>query len=111
ALLVGTGVFGWILPARGRSWNPYPDPYVCIGSVVAMAAQGRAVVDCWFVWLAGDLGGVPLAVAGGLVLCGAGDLGCRGLGLVGGIDWSQRSKQTISAPHRSATEIGRGPDD
>jgi nicotinamide mononucleotide transporter len=61
ALAIGTGVFGWVLAAGGWSWNPYPDAYIFIGSIVAMYAQGRAIVEFWFVWLAVDLVGIPLA--------------------------------------------------
>src|SRR5699024_12377992 len=71
ALLGRTGVFGWILAAGGWSSNPLPAAYIVIGSVVAMYAQGRAVAEFWFVWLAVDLVGIPLAVAGGLVSSGA----------------------------------------
>ena len=61
ALVIGTGVFGWVLALGGWSWNPYPDAYIFIGSIVAMYAQGRAIVEFWFVWLAVDLVGIPLA--------------------------------------------------
>ncbi|MDN5909160.1 MAG: nicotinamide mononucleotide transporter family protein, partial [Brevibacterium sp.] len=110
ALLVGTGVFGYILALGGWSWNPYPDAYIFVGSVVAMYAQGRAIVEFWFVWLAVDLVGIPLAVAGGLVFSGAVYLIFLVMVVLGFIDWSKRSKQTISAPHLGATDINRGPD-
>ena len=111
ALVIGTGVFGWVLALGGWSWNPYPDAYIFIGSIVAMYAQGRAIVEFWFVWLAVDLVGIPLAVAGGLVFSGVVYLFFLVMVIVGLVDWSKRSKQTISAPHRPATDVGREPED
>src|SRR5699024_6712228 len=111
ALLVGTGVFGWILAAGGWSWNPYPDAYIFIGSVVAMYAQGLSVVVFWLVWLVVELVGLPLAVADGLVFSGAVYLSFLVMVVLGLIVWSKRSKQTHSPPDRSATAIGRDPDD
>ena len=52
ALIVGTAVFGTVLKLGDWSWNPYPDAYIFIGSLVAMYAQGKAIVEFWFVWLA-----------------------------------------------------------
>ena len=111
ALLVGTVGFGTILSAGGWSWNPYPDAYIFIGSLVAMYAQGRAIVEFWFVWLAVDLVGIPLAVAGGLVFSGAVYLIFLVMVILGLIDWAKRSKQTISAPHLGATDVTRGPEE
>ena len=111
ALVIGTAVFGWILSVGGWSWNPYPDAYIFIGSLVAMYAQGRAVVEFWFVWLAVDLVGIPLAVAGGLVFSGAVYLIFLVMVILGLIDWAKRSKQTISAPHLGATDVTRGPEE
>ena len=108
ALVLGTAVFGYVLALGGWSWNPYPDAYIFIGSLVAMYAQGRAIVEFWFVWLAVDLVGIPLAVAGGLVFSGAVYLIFLVMVVIGFIDWSKRSRQTISAPHRGATDINRG---
>lgn len=109
ALIVGTAVFGFILAQFGWSWNPYPDAYIFIGSLVAMYAQGRAIVEFWFVWLAVDLVGIPLAIAGGLVFSGAVYLIFLVMVILGFLDWSKRSKQTISSPSAGATEINRGP--
>ncbi len=106
-LLGGTAGFGYILDLGGWSWSPYPDAYIFIGSLVAMYAQGRAIVEFWFVWLAVDLVGIPLAIAGGLVFSGAVYLIFLVMVVIGFVDWSRRSKQTISAPHLTATEITR----
>ena len=109
ALVVGTAGFGAILAAGGWSWNPYPDAYIFIGSLVAMYAQGRAVVEFWFVWLAVDLVGIPLAIMGGLVFSGAVYLIFLVMVIIGLIDWAKRSSQTISHPAGPATEVSSGP--
>ncbi|WP_309130146.1 nicotinamide mononucleotide transporter family protein [Brevibacterium sp.] len=110
-LLGGTAAFGYILDLGGWSWSPYPDAYIFIGSLVAMYAQGKAIVEFWFVWLAVDLVGIPLAVAGGLVFSGAVYLIFLVMVVIGFFDWARRSRQTISAPHLGATEITRGDTD
>lgn len=98
ALLVGTVGFGTILSAGGWSWNPYPDAYIFIGSLVAMYAQGRAIVEFWFVWLAVDLVGIPLAIMGGLAFSGIVYFIFLIMVVVGIVDWAKRSRQTISSP-------------
>ncbi|WP_453984156.1 nicotinamide mononucleotide transporter family protein [Brevibacterium casei] len=111
ALVIGTAVFGYVLSVGGWSWNPYPDAYIFIGSLVAMYAQGRAIVEFWFVWLLVDLVGIPLAISGGLVFSGAVYLIFLVMVILGLIDWAKRSKQTISAPHLGATDVTRGPEE
>lgn len=109
ALVVGTAAFGFVLSLDPAwSWNPYPDAYIFIGSLVAMYAQGRAVVEFWFVWLAVDLVGIPLAVMGGLVFSGAVYLIFFVMVIVGIRDWAKRSRQTISDPAGPAREVGHG---
>lgn len=107
ALVVGTAAFGFVLAWGGWSWNPYPDAYIFIGSLVAMYAQGRAIVEFWFVWLAVDLVGIPLAVMGGLVFSGAVYLLFFIMVIVGIRDWAKRTHQTISHPAVPAQEVGR----
>lgn len=108
ALLVGTVGFGAVLAAGGWSWNPYPDAYIFIGSLVAMYAQGRAIVEFWFVWLAVDLVGIPLAISGGLLFSGIVYLVFLVMVIVGIVDWARRSRQTISSPvSGSQTMSGR----
>ncbi|GAA4389536.1 MULTISPECIES: nicotinamide mononucleotide transporter family protein [Brevibacterium] len=108
ALLVGTVAFGAVLSAGGWSWNPYPDAYIFVGSLVAMYAQGRAIVEFWFVWLAVDLVGIPLAIMGGLAFSGIVYFIFLIMVVVGIIDWAKRSRQTISSPiAQSQTVTGR----
>ena len=66
AMLVGTAAFAGYLYWAGTSWAPIPDAWIFIGSIVAFAAQGRGLVEFWFVWLAVDAVGVPLQLASGL---------------------------------------------
>lgn len=104
-LAVGTLAFGSLLAWGGWSWNPYPDAYIFVGSLVAMLAQGKAVVEFWFVWLAVDLVGIPLAVMGGLLFSGIVYFIFLIMVIVGIVDWARRSKQTISSPLESARDI------
>jgi nicotinamide mononucleotide transporter len=107
-MAAGTAVFGWILAAGGWSWNPYPDAYIFIGSLAAMYAQGRAIVEFWFVWLAVDLVGIPLAIMGGLVFSGVVYFIFLVMVIVGIVDWARRSKQTIASPlSQTQTMTGR----
>jgi nicotinamide mononucleotide transporter len=104
---LGTLGFGALLDWGGWSWNPYPDAYIFIGSLVAMVAQGRAIVEFWLVWLAVDLVGIPLAVSGGLLFSGAVYLVFLVMVVMGIVDWSRRSRQRISSPHEIASDISR----
>ncbi|AXK33337.1 nicotinamide riboside transporter PnuC [Streptomyces armeniacus] len=52
------------------SWNPWPDAYIFVGTLAAMAAQARGLVEFWFAWLLVDLVGVPLAFSSGLAFSG-----------------------------------------
>jgi nicotinamide mononucleotide transporter len=52
------------------SWSPWADAYIFVGTLVAMIAQARGLVEFWFAWLLVDLVGVPLAFAGGLAFSG-----------------------------------------
>lgn len=56
--------------APSLSWNPWPDAYLFVGTLAAMAAQARGLVEFWFAWLLVDLVGVPLAFSGGLPFSG-----------------------------------------
>ncbi|WP_291795359.1 nicotinamide mononucleotide transporter family protein [Brevibacterium sp.] len=104
---LGTLGFGALLDWGGWSWNPYPDAYIFIGSLVAMVAQGRAIVEFWLVWLAVDLVGIPLAVSGGLLFSGAVYLVFLVMVVMGIVDWSRRSRQRISSPHEIASDVSR----
>ncbi|GAA3052116.1 nicotinamide mononucleotide transporter family protein [Streptomyces roseofulvus] len=52
------------------SWDPWPDAYIFVGTVVAMYAQARGMVEFWFAWLLVDLVGVPLNFANGYAFSG-----------------------------------------
>jgi nicotinamide mononucleotide transporter len=52
------------------SWNPWPDAYIFVGTLVAMVAQARGLVEFWIAWLAVDVVGVPLAFSSGLPFSG-----------------------------------------
>jgi nicotinamide mononucleotide transporter len=65
-LLVG-GLFTTV-PAL--SWNPWPDAYIFVGTLAAMVAQARGLVEFWLAWLLVDLVGVPLAFSSGLAFSG-----------------------------------------
>lgn len=105
ALAVGTAAFGAVLAWGGWSWNPYPDAYIFIGSLVAMYAQAKAIVEFWFVWLAVDLVGIPLAVMGGLLFSGIVYFVFLVMVILGLVDWARRSRQTISHPAGPATRL------
>ncbi|GAA2059550.1 nicotinamide mononucleotide transporter family protein [Catenulispora yoronensis] len=70
ALGVGTAVFAQVLQHYNASWSPWPDAYIFIGSLVATVAQARGYVEFWFVWVAVDVVGVPLAFSNGLPVSG-----------------------------------------
>ncbi|MEV6109245.1 nicotinamide riboside transporter PnuC [Streptomyces sp. NPDC051940] len=64
---VGTVALALVFKANpDLSWDPWPDAYIFVGSVVAMVAMARGWVEFWFAWLAVDAVGVPLAFNGGL---------------------------------------------
>ena len=52
------------------SWNPWPDAYIFVGTLVAMVAQARGLVEFWLAWLLVDIVGVPLAFSSGLAFSG-----------------------------------------
>ncbi|TDC66586.1 nicotinamide mononucleotide transporter family protein [Streptomyces hainanensis] len=68
---VGTLAVGGLFTAFPElSWNPWPDAYIFVGTLVAMVAQARGLVEFWFAWLLVDLVGVPLAFDSGLPFSG-----------------------------------------
>ena len=69
-LAVGTFGFAWLLSATHSSWAPLPDAYIFVGSLAATLCQGRGWVEFWFVWIAVDVVGVPLAFHSGLPVSG-----------------------------------------
>ncbi|GLZ10546.1 nicotinamide mononucleotide transporter [Actinomadura sp. NBRC 104425] len=71
AMAVGTVAVALLLEHFHASWAPWPDAYIFAGSAAATFAQGRALIDFWWIWLAVDLVGVPLALMSGLWVTGA----------------------------------------
>jgi nicotinamide mononucleotide transporter len=69
-MVVATGLVALFFSATGWSWAPLPDAYIFVGSAIATYAQGRALIDFWWIWIAVDLVGVPLAFSSGLVVSG-----------------------------------------
>ncbi|MFE9467223.1 nicotinamide riboside transporter PnuC [Streptomyces virginiae] len=76
------------------SWSPWADAYIFVGTIVAMVAQARGLVEFWFAWLLVDLVGVPLAFTGGLVFSGLVYVVYFALVVWGAYDWYQRSRTT-----------------
>ncbi|AQT71529.1 MULTISPECIES: nicotinamide mononucleotide transporter family protein [Streptomyces] len=79
------------------SWSPWADAYIFVGTIVAMVAQARGLVEFWFAWLLVDLVGVPLAFSGGLAFSGLVYVVYFALVVWGAYDWYQRSR-TNPAP-------------
>ena len=75
AMVVGTvvvaGLFTWLNDlGLDVSWAPWPDAYIFVGSAVATFAQGRALLEFWWMYVLVDLVGVPLAYKSGLFVSG-----------------------------------------
>ncbi|MGH3433336.1 MAG: nicotinamide mononucleotide transporter family protein [Thermocrispum sp.] len=80
------------------SWNPWPDAYIFVGTLAAMTAQARGLVEFWFAWLLVDLVGVPLAFSSGLAFSGLVYVVYLGLVLWGMRDWWQRTRTPSAQP-------------
>jgi nicotinamide mononucleotide transporter len=76
------------------SWDPWPDAYIFVGTIVAMYAQARGMVEFWFAWLLVDLVGVPLNFANGYAFSGFVYVIYGALVLWGLRDWWLRSRRT-----------------
>ncbi|MGV9315240.1 nicotinamide mononucleotide transporter family protein [Streptomyces sp. NPDC003691] len=74
------------------SWSPWADAYIFVGTLVAMIAQARGLVEFWFAWLLVDLVGVPLAFNSGLAFSGLVYLIYFALVLWGLRDWWLRTR-------------------
>ncbi|MEU6486004.1 nicotinamide mononucleotide transporter family protein [Streptomyces sp. NPDC046887] len=74
------------------SWDPWPDAYIFVGTLVAMYAQARGMVEFWFAWLLVDLVGVPLNFANGFAFSGFVYVIYGALVLWGLRDWWLRSR-------------------
>lgn len=85
------------------SWSPWADAYIFVGTIVAMVAQARGLVEFWFAWLLVDLVGVPLAFNNGLAFSGLVYVVYFALVLWGAYDWYQRSRRTPAPALEGAT--------
>ncbi|MEV6582039.1 nicotinamide mononucleotide transporter family protein [Streptomyces sp. NPDC051582] len=85
------------------SWSPWADAYIFVGTIVAMVAQARGLVEFWFAWLLVDLVGVPLAFTNGLAFSGLVYVVYFALVLWGAHDWHQRSRTTPAPALEGAT--------
>lgn len=74
------------------SWDPWPDAYIFVGTVVAMYAQAKGMVEFWFAWLLVDVVGVPLNFANGYAFSGFVYVIYGALVLWGMRDWWLRSR-------------------
>jgi len=94
AAAVGTvAVAGLFTAYPTLSWDPWPDAYIFVGTVVAMYAQARGMVEFWFAWLLVDLVGVPLNFANGFAFSGFVYVLYGALVLWGMRDWWLRSRK------------------
>ncbi|MEU6091255.1 nicotinamide mononucleotide transporter family protein [Streptomyces sp. NPDC047085] len=75
------------------SWDPWPDAYIFVGTIVAMYAQAKGMVEFWFAWLLVDLVGVPLNFANGYAFSGFVYVIYGALVLWGMRDWWLRSRR------------------
>ncbi|MGP8303183.1 nicotinamide mononucleotide transporter family protein [Streptomyces inhibens] len=90
---VGTAAVGGLFTLMPQlSWNPWPDAYIFIGTLAAMVAQARGLVEFWFAWLLVDVVGVPLAFSSGLVFSGFVYVVYLALVVWGMRDWWLRSR-------------------
>lgn len=96
---VGTLAVGALFSAvPDLSWNPWPDAYIFVGTLAAMVAQARGLVEFWFAWLLVDIVGVPLAFSSGLAFSGLVYVIYLALVLWGMRDWWLRSRNASSQP-------------
>jgi len=94
AAAVGTLAVGGLFTLYpSLSWDAWPDAYIFVGTVVAMYAQARGMVEFWFAWLLVDLVGVPLNFANGFAFSGFVYVIYGALVLWGMRDWWLRSRE------------------
>lgn len=92
---VGTAALGGLFTAfPSLSWSPWQDAYIFVGTLAAMVAQARGLVEFWFAWLLVDVVGVPLAFTSGLAFSGLVYVIYLALVLWGMRDWWLRSRRT-----------------
>jgi len=94
AAAVGTlAVAGLFTAFPALTWDPWPDAYIFVGTIVAMYAQARGMVEFWFAWLLVDVVGVPLNFANGFAFSGFVYVLYGALVLWGMRDWWLRSRK------------------
>lgn len=90
---LGTLAVGGLFTAfPSLSWSPWADAYIFAGTLAAMFAQARGLVEFWFAWLLVDLVGVPLNFHSGLAFSGLVYVVYGALVLWGMRDWWLRSR-------------------
>ncbi|MFB7109220.1 nicotinamide riboside transporter PnuC [Streptomyces sp. NPDC056291] len=98
AVLLGAAAVGTVAVAGlfqaypSLSWAPWPDAYIFVGTVVAMYAQARGMVEFWFAWLLVDFVGVPLNFANGFAFSAFVYIVYGALVLWGMRDWWLRTR-------------------
>ncbi|MBP0459817.1 nicotinamide mononucleotide transporter family protein [Streptomyces montanisoli] len=91
---LGTAALGGLFTAfPSLSWSPWQDAYIFVGTLAAMVAQARGLVEFWFAWLLVDVVGVPLAFSSGLAFSGLVYVIYLALVLWGMRDWWLRSRR------------------
>ncbi|TVL93227.1 nicotinamide mononucleotide transporter family protein [Streptomyces sp. SAJ15] len=113
ALLVGTAlgtlaVGGLFTAVPDLSWNPWPDAYIFTGTLAAMVAQARGLVEFWFAWLLVDVVGVPLAFSSGLTFSGLVYVIYLALVLWGARDWWLHSRKAEDRATTGHADTGTG---
>ncbi|GAA1193636.1 nicotinamide mononucleotide transporter family protein [Streptomyces rhizosphaericus] len=99
ATATGTGALGAVFCTfPGLSWQPWADAYFFVGTVTAMLAQARGLVECWAAWMLVDLVGIPMAFSNGLVISGLVYLTYLMLVVSGARDWWQHSQRAVPGP-------------
>lgn len=97
AAAVGTlAVAGLFTAYPSLSWDPWPDAYIFVGTIVAMYAQAKGMVEFWFAWLLVDAVGVPLNFANGFAFSGFVYVIYGALVLWGMRDWWLRSRRAAA---------------
>ncbi|MCW5249169.1 MULTISPECIES: nicotinamide mononucleotide transporter family protein [unclassified Streptomyces] len=118
AMVLGTTGFAALLRATDASFYPgapmwmiLADAWIFVGSILAMYTQARRYVEFWFVWLAVDLVGVPLAIHSELYFSGIVYAIFFVMVLIGIRDWAAHSRnQDVTSPLEPAVVV-EGRDD
>ncbi|MEU4152193.1 nicotinamide mononucleotide transporter family protein [Streptomyces sp. NPDC026659] len=94
AAVIGTVAVALLFTAYpSLSWDPWPDAYIFVGTIVAMYAQAKGMTEFWIAWLLVDVVGVPLNFANGYAFSGFVYVIYGALVLWGMRDWWLRSRE------------------